>query len=99
MKINVKRVFFILFLLSLLYEAYWLIQIIQAAFVGVDSGWPMPAMSNHIMIYGPEASLNMFVIGLLYTAECYPWIPVIQCVYLLVNLVIFCVKRWKRKWG
>lgn len=96
MKTVVKRIFQFLFLLSLLYEAYWLIQIIQAAFWGVDSGWAMPAMSNHEMIYGPEASYNMFIIGLLYTAECCPWLPAFQTGCILAGVVLRFAQRAKR---
>ena len=50
-----KTLLKIIFLISLLYYIFWIVLSVFLSFKGVDSGWAMPAMSNHDLMYGFDA--------------------------------------------
>ena len=93
----VKKIFFILFLISLLYYVGWLIYAIRLSFVGIDSGWAMPAMSNHEMDYGFDAFASGIAIAILWTWM-YAWcIPLLQGIYLIVTGILAIVRKVQKK--
>ncbi len=62
-------VFKIIFYISLLYYIWWIVLSIYYYFNRIDSGYAMPAMSNHELMYGSEAFVSGIVIGLLATIQ------------------------------
>ena len=83
-KISKLKIFF---LISLLYYVFWFIFAIYLSFKGIDSGWPMPAMSNGDLIYGLDAFSSGIVIGLLYTIESFWFIPLYQVFYIISSII------------
>ena len=86
---KVAKVFRYIFYMSLLYEAAAAIFIVASAFIGVDSGWAMPAMSSGEKDYGLMAMINAFGICLAYTFEMWPLlcVPVYQVIYLIIRII------------
>ena len=94
MKESKNNTFFgIIFLISLLYYIWWIILSIYFSFKGIDSGWAMPAMSNHELMYGYEAFLSGIVIGLLYTVQIFWFIPLYQVVYIICKMIKYFRKK------
>ena len=85
MKDRIRKITFRFFIISLLYYVILFGYAVSLMFRGIDSGWAMPAMSNHEMIYGTEAFLSGIAIGILATAEIFWFIPLYQILYLIVT--------------
>ena len=87
-----------LFILSLFYYVYWLINAIIYSIVGISSeyvGIHIESLCNHIhtMYYGFDgfkAGIENFII---YTIVLYWYIPLYQVVYIVINFI----KKRKRK--
>ena len=92
---NNKRnsVFKIIFLISLLYYICWIVWSIFLSFKGIDSGWAMPAMSNHNLMYGIDAFFSGIVIGLLYTIQFFWFIPLYQVIYIVCKIINYFRKK------
>lgn len=87
-KSNKRNSFFkIIFLVSLLYYIFWIVWSVFLSFKGIDSGWAMPAMSNHDLMYGFDAFFSGIIIGLLYTIQFFWFIPLYQAIYIIVCIV------------
>ena len=80
-------VFKIIFLISLLYYLWWILLSIYYYFNGIDSGWAMPAMSNHKLMYGSEAFASGIVIGLLATIKVFWFIPLYQIIFITSSII------------
>ena len=95
-KNNEKNSFFkIIFLISLLYYIWWIALSVFFSFKGIDSGWAMPAMSNHELIYGVDAFFSGIVIGLLYTIQVFWVIPLYQAIYIMFSIISYFRKKLK----
>ena len=95
-KNNKKISFFkIIFLISLLYYIWWIACSIFLSFNGIDSGWAMPAMSNHELIYGVDAFWGGIAIGLLYTIQVFWVIPLYQAIYIMFSIISYFRKKLK----
>ena len=93
-KSNKKISFFkIIFLLSLLYYIWWIVLSIYFCFKGIDSGWAMPAMSNHDLMYGTEAFVSGIVIGLGATIQIFWFIPLYQVIYIICSIIKYFRKK------
>lgn len=85
---NRKKSFFkIIFLISLLYYIWWIALSIYFSIKGIDSGWAMPAMSNHELMYGFDAFSSGIIIGLLYTIQFFWFIPLYQIIYIICIMI------------
>ena len=91
-KISVSK---IIFLISLLYYICWIAWSIFLSFNGINSGWAMPAMSNHELMYGVDAFFSGIVIGLLYTIEVFWVIPLYQAIYIMFIIISYFRKKLK----
>ena len=83
------NIFKLIFLISLLYYAFWIILAIILSFTGIDFGWAMPAMSDGRLMYGIDAFKSGIIIAGLYTIEFFWFIPLYQIIYIISNR-----KRW-----
>ena len=93
-KNNKKNSFFkIIFLISLLYYIWWIALSVFFSFKGIDSGWAMPAMSNHDLMYGFDAFFSGIVIGLLYTFTFFWFIPLYQVIYIIYSIINYFRKK------
>lgn len=94
---NEKRKSFlkIIFLISLLYYIFWIVLSVFLSFKGVDSGWAMPAMSNHDLMYGFDAFSSGIIIGLLYTIQFFWFIPLYQVIYIIYGIINYFRKKLK----
>lgn len=96
-KNNKKISFFkIIFLISLLYYIWWIVLSFYFCFKGIDSGWAMPAMSNHDLIYGTEAFFSGIIIGLGCTIQIFWFIPLYQVIYIVCSIINYFVKKLDR---
>lgn len=94
---NEKRKSFlkIIFLISLLYYIFWIVLSVFLSFKGVDSGWAMPAMSNHDLMYGFDAFSSGIIIGLLFTIQFFWFIPLYQAIYIICSIINYFRKKLK----
>ena len=76
-------VFKVLFLISLLYYAVWIVIAVVSMFVGVNTDWAAPALSDGELDYGFEAFEGMLEIGVLKTLFYFWFIPLYQICYLI----------------
>ena len=88
-----KSFFKIIFLISLLYYIFWIVLSVFYSFKGIDSGWAMPAMSNHELIYGFDAFSSGIVIGLLCTIQIFWFIPLYQAIYIICSIINYFRKK------
>lgn len=96
-KNNKKISFFkIIFLISLLYYIGWIVLSFYFCFKGIDSGWAMPAMSNHELMYGAEAFFSGIIIGLGYTIQVCWFIPLYQVIYIVCSIINIFRKKLDR---
>ncbi len=96
MKKAVKYISLILFILSLGYCLFWTGYAVYCAYNGIDSGWAMPAMSDHELEYGAEAFLSGIAIGILFTAEYCPFVPLYQIIYIISVITVKLIHKKKR---
>lgn len=82
----VKVIMLILFILTLLYDLFWIIGGIVGAIRGVDAGWVAPALSSGEKDYGIDAFWSAIVMGAIFTVMKLWFIPLYQFGYL-----IYCV--------
>ena len=81
------NIFKLIFLISLLYYAFWIILAIILSFTGIDFGWAMPAMSDGRLMYGIDAFKSGIIIAGLYTIEFFWFIPLYQIIYIICNII------------
>ena len=82
MKQAAKTIFKGLFILSLGYYIIWLVYAISCYFTGIDSGWLIPSLSNHEMLYGFEAFVEGLKVGYIFILLGFWFVPLYQLVYL-----------------
>ena len=88
----------LLFLISLLYYAFWIVFAIGSAVFGIDSGWAMPAMSSGEKDYGIEGYFSALGLGIFVTATMFWYVPLYQVIYLLAAGIRKIIGRWKEKY-
>lgn len=82
------------FMFSLLvYPLTLVIAIFCGMVLGIDSGWAMPAMSNHEKMYGWDAVVSYLILMIWGLAFIYIPILVFQVVYLICRLIKRCRKK------
>ena len=91
-----KSFFKVLFLLTLLYYAAWIVFALVSMITGIDSGWAMPAMSSGEKDYGPEAFSAALGLGIFVTAMRFWFIPLYDAVYLIGSGIAKLVSRAKK---
>ena len=86
-------VFKVLFLISLLYYVVWIVIAVISMFVGVNTDWAAPALSDGELDYGFEAFEGMLEIGVLKTLFYCWFIPLYQICYLIGRLFRWLFKK------
>jgi len=71
----------------LIYPITFLIALYCGTVIGIDSGWAMPAMSNHEIIYGWEAFVSYIILIVWRFFIIYGLILIFQLSYIAVRVI------------
>lgn len=71
----------------LIYPITFSIAIFCGIVIGIDSGWPMPAMSNHEIMYGWDAILSYMIVIVWRFFVIYALILIFQVGYIIVRII------------
>lgn len=71
----------------LIYPITFAIAIFCGTVIGIDSGWAMPAMSNHEIEYGWEAIQSYVIVIVWRFFMIYALILIFQVSYIIVKLI------------
>ncbi|MBQ8826509.1 MAG: hypothetical protein IJ007_05410 [Oscillospiraceae bacterium] len=72
----------------LIYPITFLIAVFLGLFVGIDSGWAMPAMSDHELMYGWDAIWSYIIIIVWGFSVIYGLILIFQAGYIISRLAL-----------
>ena len=88
--------FRVLFIISLLYYAIWLVICVGFAFTGIDSGWLIPSLSSGKKEYGLEAFSDGIGMCIICTLYFFWFIPLYQVIYIIVSVIRKIIRRLKK---
>ena len=93
-------IFKFIFILSLLYYIYWLIISIKYSIMGISSeyvGIHIESLCNHIhtTYYGLEGFAAGIENCIIYTIFKYWYIPLYQAIYIIISIIIKCIRKKK----
>ncbi|MBE5881626.1 MAG: hypothetical protein E7289_04925 [Lachnospiraceae bacterium] len=71
----------------LIYPITFLIALFCGMVIGIDSGWAMPAMSNHEIMYGWEAIASYMILIVWRFFIIYVLILIFQVSYIAVRII------------
>ena len=97
---RIHLIFKFIFKLSLLYYIYWFIISIKYSLTGISSqyvGIHIESLCNHIhtTYYGLEGFMAGIENGIIYTLFLYWYIPLYQAIYIIINIIINCIRKKK----
>lgn len=73
--------------LLLIYPLTFAIALFCGTVIGIDSGWAMPAMSKHEIVYGWEAIMSYMILIVWRFFIIYALILIFQVGYIIVRLI------------
>ena len=88
--------FRVLFFISLIYYAIWILICIGFAVGGIDSGWLVPSLSSGRREYGLEAFGEGISMCVIYTLYYFWFIPLYQIIYFLSAVIRKISRRAKK---
>ena len=87
-----------IFILSLLYYAFWICYGIKCAINGIDSGWVAPALSDGTVYYGWKGFMEGIGVGVAVTFMAAWYVPLYQIIYLIgLGIIKHKEKKAKRR--